>query len=567
MEEGLRHLFSEIQRRLPARVLALVLLRVLVILASFAWLAFAWPGLDHPRIVAAVLSGFLVHGVVLFALLWRRTEQVLRWNVAVMLVDMGFALALVALTGGARSVFFLAFYLITALQAYYCGIRQGVAVALGASALYLGVVWPTLEGPEWPDFVLRGGMLLLTGVGLGVLAEVEERERGKVRALNQELAVRERCITEILESLRDGVVVLDQSRRITTWNRAMAERFELPAGAVLGRPVVEVFPSLGEDGRPAALDRLFAGQAPGVTLERVVHERRPGEPRVLNIKGSVTRAHDGREPGVVLLVEDVTDRVAFEQSTRRAEKLAAIGTLSTGLAHEINNPIGVITSRIELMLEEAGAQGLPAGFREDLDVLRRHALRVARITQGLLSFARQAPGARAPLDLNAVVQETLLLVAKPAAKEGITLRPRLAPALPPVLGDANQLAQVVLNLVNNAREAIQGAGEIGIETDLEPARPGWVRLRISDTGIGIPEEHQAKIFDPFFTTKPAGTGLGLSVSYGIVKDHGGSLSVQSRVGAGTTFTLSFPGAEHVPPGAQQVLPGAQQVLRGTQRVG
>ncbi len=552
MKEGLRHLASEIQRRLPARILALVLLRVLVILASFAWLAVAWPGLEHPRLVAAVLSGFLVHGVVLFALLWWQAERVLRWNVAVMLGDMGFALALVALTGGTRSVFFLAFYLITALQAYYVGIRRGVAVALGASALYLGVVWPTLTGPAWPDFMLRGGMLLLTGVGLGVLAEVEERERDKVRALNQELAARERCIKEILESLRDGVVVVDQARRIAAWNRAMAERFELPAESALGRPLVEVFPSLGEEGRAAALDRLLAGEAPGVTLERVAHERHPGESMVLNIKGSVTRAHDGQGPGVVLLVEDVTDRVAFEQSTRRAEKLAAIGTLSTGLAHEINNPIGIITSRIELMLEEAGAQGLPAAMREDLEVLRRHALRVARITQGLLSFARQAPGAKALLDLNTVVQETLLLVAKPVSKEGITLRSRLAPALPAVLGDANQLAQVVLNLINNAREAIQGAGEIGIETDVEPARPGWVRLRVSDTGVGIPEEQQAKIFDPFFTTKPTGTGLGLSVSYGIVKDHGGSVSVQSRVGAGTTFTLSFPGAERVLPRAERV---------------
>ncbi len=540
----LHQLLSKVRQRLKPRILALILLRTLVILASFTWLAFAPPELlADPGLTAAVLLALLAYSLGLYALLWWRTAQVLRWNVAIMLGDMGFAFALVALTGGARSVFFLALYLIAGLQAYYYRIRRGLAVAFGASALYLGVVWPTLDGPEWPDIVLRGGMLLLTAVGLGVLAEVEERERDKVRALNQELAARKRFVEEILESLRDGVVVVDQARRITAWNRAMAERFELPAEAALGRSIVELFPSLGEAGRAAALDRLFAGQASALTLEGIPRETPIRGTRILDIGGSVLGPSDGRPEGVVLLVEDVTDRAAREESIRQAEKLAAIGTLSTGLAHEINNPIGIITSRIELMLEEAEAQGLPAGLREDLDVLRRHALRVARITQGLLSFARRSSGVRAPVDLSAVAEETLLLIRKQIAKEGITLRERLDASLPRVLGDANQLGQVVLNLVNNAREAIQGRGEIVIATGPDPARPGWLRLEVRDTGCGIPEEQRVKVFDPFFTTKPGGTGLGLSVSYGIVRDHGGIMEVESRVGSGSTFALLFPGID------------------------
>ena len=147
------------------------------------------------------------------------------------------------------------------------------------------------------------------------------------------------------------------------------------------------------------------------------------------------------------------------EALHQSEKLAAIGTLSAGLAHEINNPLGIITARIDVMLEDAEAQGLPAEVKEDLAVLRRNAQRVARIAQGLLSFARQSPGERVVVDLNQIVDETLLLVEKQASKESITVVRELAPDLPPIIGNPNQLQQVLLNLINNAREAM--STEIG----------------------------------------------------------------------------------------------------------
>jgi signal transduction histidine kinase len=224
----------------------------------------------------------------------------------------------------------------------------------------------------------------------------------------------------------------------------------------------------------------------------------------------------------------------------QSEKLAAIGTLSAGLTHEINNPLGIITARIDVMMEEADAHRLPEQLREDLAVLRRNAQRVARIAQGLLSFARQTPGQRVPLDLNQVVEETLLLVEKQAAKERISVVRELATDLPPILGNANQLQQVLLNLINNAREAMANSGTITIATARAPKSAGDIRLRVSDTGPGIPAEHLSKVFDPFFTTKPGGTGLGLAVTYGIVKDHEGVLEVQSEVGKGSHFTVTLP---------------------------
>jgi C4-dicarboxylate-specific signal transduction histidine kinase len=249
------------------------------------------------------------------------------------------------------------------------------------------------------------------------------------------------------------------------------------------------------------------------------------------------------------LITDITERKRVEAQLQRqretlyqSEKLAALGTLSAGIAHEMNNPLGIITSRIEVMLLDAEEHNLPPQVLEDLQVLHRATQRVARIASNLRSFARQTPREHARVDLNAVVQETLLLMQKPLEVDGIRLTTRLDPALAPILGDASTLQQVLLNLVTNAREAMASSGEIRIETSPAAAPTGWVQLVINDTGPGISPEELLKVFDPFYTTKKTGTGLGLSVSYGIIQDHHGTVDVQSVPGRGTTFVLAFPAA-------------------------
>jgi signal transduction histidine kinase len=243
------------------------------------------------------------------------------------------------------------------------------------------------------------------------------------------------------------------------------------------------------------------------------------------------------ESGLVALgfITDVTARRVLERSARQAEKLASLGTLAAGLAHELNNPIGIISSRAELTLLDAESKALPEDVAEDLRVIHRHAQRVARIAHGLLSFSRHSSGEQGRVDLNRVVDETLLLVEKMIVNDGIAFRRALAPDLPPIWGDANALQQVVMNLVTNARDAVKG----GVETTATIEPPGGVRLVVHDTGPGIPPELLPKIFDPFFTTKAEGTGLGLSISYGIVRDHQGTVDVQSTPGEGTTFVLTF----------------------------
>jgi PAS domain S-box-containing protein len=382
-------------------------------------------------------------------------------------------------------------------------------------------------------------MLVGTAVGVGILAQVEESERVALAKLSSDMQAREQFIRSVIESLGEGLVTLDLDGRVTGWNRAMEQRYRVSAAEVMGQRFLDRFPAYVQEGLTEPLRRLLGGEVEEFTLEALTHGTLGQRQVVQNLKGTLLR-QGGQPAGAVLLIQDITERLALERSARQAEKLAALGTLAAGLAHELNNPIGIISSRIEIMLLDAEAEPLPPAVMEDLRVLHRHAQRVTRIGQGLLSFARRSPGVRGPVDLNHLVEETLLLMERQVGKSGIALRRALTPDLPAVWGDENELQQVMVNLLTNARDALVHGGEIAVRTVRAPGEAGAVRLVVSDTGPGIPPDVLPRIFDPFFTTKSGGTGLGLSISYGIVREHKGTVDVQSKPGEGTTFVLTFP---------------------------
>jgi two-component system NtrC family sensor kinase len=517
------------------RVLALPLLRILAVGIGVAWVALS-PGHEAGGLVLA----FVLYSAGIITALAAWPAGILRLNVFVLVVDLGFALALIAATG-AGSAMFLALLVITGLQSYYYGIRRGVLVGVAAAIGYLVVGWPAPTGLEWANVMIRLAALVATAVGIGILGDLEDRERIKVLELTRQAQARERFITNVVGSLQEGVVALDADGRVIAWNEALERSGGVEAVAALGRDFFAVFPSAGRLAWSDSLRQLLAGTIESFTAEAADYDRPDGGRAILNVRGTLLREH-GRPAGAVLLVEDVTSRVSLERSARQAEKLAAIGTLAAGVAHELNNPIGVISSRIELMLLDAESRAVPPDVLDDVRVLQRHAQRVARIAQGLLSFARQAPRAETPVDVNELVEDTLLLVEKSIVREGLRLTRTLAPGLPPIQGDANALQQVLVNLLTNARDALGGRGEIVIETAPTREPPGGVRLVVRDSGPGIPPEALHRVFDPFFTTKREGTGLGLSISYGIVRDHHGTVDVRSEPGRGTTFILTFPGA-------------------------
>jgi two-component system, cell cycle sensor histidine kinase and response regulator CckA len=285
-----------------------------------------------------------------------------------------------------------------------------------------------------------------------------------------------------------------------------------------------------------------------------------GERTLSGVMVLLTRAPREPDNALLAMLNDIGRRIGQHLDHRRtevelrkqrevlfqSEKLSALGRLVAGVAHEMNNPLGIISSRIELMLADAEGQSLPDQLLDDLRVVHRNVMRVAGVAQALRSFARQSTGERRPVDLNTVVAETLLLVGKSMSTDNIRITTDLDPELPLVLGDANALQQVLLNLLTNAHEAMTGAGEIRIRTGRDPARPGRLRLIVADTGPGIPTAHLPHLFEPFYTTKPSGTGLGLAVSYGIVQNHLGTIDIESVPGQGATFTLNFPVPESAP---------------------
>ena len=225
----------------------------------------------------------------------------------------------------------------------------------------------------------------------------------------------------------------------------------------------------------------------------------------------------------------------------QSEKLAAFGQLGAGIAHEVKNPLAGILGYVQLSLRKTEPDTV---LHNNLKVIEKETKRCRTIIDNLLKFARQERVEMKPLELNGVVEETAALVDHQLGMHGIRLEKELAQGLPAIFGNANQLQQILLNLVLNAEQAMEGKqGKIRITTGR--TGEGRAEVRISDTGPGIPKEIQARLFEPFFTTKPAGkgTGLGLSVTYGIVKDHQGEILVESEPGQGATFILRFPGVK------------------------
>jgi len=222
-----------------------------------------------------------------------------------------------------------------------------------------------------------------------------------------------------------------------------------------------------------------------------------------------------------------------------AEKLGALGAMYAGLCHEINNPLSVIMARTKMLLGQAREGGASREMVPDLEAIDRHAARISGLIRGLLAFARQAPFEIHETDVNAVVTNVLAVIERPLARQGIRLESVLQPALPVLRACPEQLEQALVNLVNNARDAMPKGGTITIRTSREGGR---VIVAVQDTGIGMTPEVQARIFEPFFTTKEAGkgTGLGLSLAFGTVKAHGGELEVQSSPGRGSLFRVILP---------------------------
>jgi len=337
----------------------------------------------------------------------------------------------------------------------------------------------------------------------------------------------------IVESINVGIFAIDLSDRIESWNAQMEAMYALSRAEAIGQELRSVFPLEFID----ALEGLRSDQ--GVHhLYKFRLTTRAGEQRTANIAIAPLLSRDFVPVGRIVLVDDITERVTLESQLAQADKLSSIGLLAAGVAHEINTPLAVISSYAQMLAKQLRGD---TRLWPVLDKITQQSFRAAEIANGLLNFSRTSTTEFRSTDLNQVIRDTLSLLEHQFKTAQILVDLDLAKDLPPIHGNPGKLQQVFLNLLLNAKEAMPGGGRLRVATLVN----SHVEALVSDSGSGIAPEHLKRIYDPFFTTKnmpgdKRGTGLGLSVSYGIIQEHAGKIHVESAIGAGTTFHLEFP---------------------------
>jgi PAS domain S-box-containing protein len=337
----------------------------------------------------------------------------------------------------------------------------------------------------------------------------------------------------IIESINIGVLAFNLERRVESWNSSMEKLYGLRGSEAVGKRLEEIFP-------PDLLAELTRAFEPLRTLSlykfrlHTAAERQ----RIVNVSMTPLVGKDHQVIGGLLVFNDYTERVSLEDQLVQAEKLSSIGLLAAGVAHEVNTPLAVIASQAQMLAKQIPPED-PSS--RTLDKVIKQAFRASEIVNNLLKFSRVSGSEYGDLDLNRVIRETLSLAEPMLRASKISVNRQLSSSLPAVYGNSGKLQQVFMNLIMNARDAMPRGGELTVATEAEDS---VVQVEVSDNGVGISPDHLRKIFDPFFTTKPGsrGTGLGLAVSYGIIREHAAKIRVESTVGQGTSFRLEFPSA-------------------------
>jgi len=339
----------------------------------------------------------------------------------------------------------------------------------------------------------------------------------------------------IVESINVGVMALDMEDRIESWNAQMEVMYALPRWQTLTQPVRSIFPA-------EFVEEFYrVRQNAGINNLYKFRLLTPaGETRTVNVAIAPLVTRKFQVIGRLVIMDDITERVELEGQLSQADKLSSIGLLAAGVAHEVNTPLAVISSYTQMLAKQLQGDPQKSGL---LEKITRQTFRASEIVNNLLNFSRTSGTEFTDIDINKVITDTLALLEHQFKTAKIRLHAELTPGISAIQGNPGRLQQVFLNLFLNAKDAMPGGGTLNVAT----SNGDMVSVRVSDTGSGIAPEHIQRIYDPFFTTKTApkegqnrGTGLGLSVTYGIIQEHAGKIRVESDPGAGTTFALDFP---------------------------
>lgn len=386
------------------------------------------------------------------------------------------------------------------------------------------------------------GIMTLTGY---LVDKIDPRHRELLLSIGRQIGVTmeslqnmtslmqsKELLQSVFDAIADLVVLVSPDGFLRMVNKAFLVRYDFSPDTVLNRHIEELAAM-----QPVPF-ALFSHISQVKLLESVSDFSQLPNGQLFETHFYPAFDDHGELKNIVCYAKDVTQQKQVEHRMQQTEKLVALGQLAAGVAHEINNPLGIILCYTDLLKEDFGS--LPDKV-EDLNIIEKHVKNCQRIVHDLLSFARNQETTRAPGSLNAAIEQVVSMVASQLAKQGITVVQKLDPDIPLLEMDTEKMKQVFMNLCINAAQAIGENGEIDIETHCLPNK-GQVKIMVRDTGPGIAPEIQDKIFEPFFTTKGPrdGTGLGLSLSYGIIRDHGGEIYAQSKPGKGAVFTIIFP---------------------------
>ena len=362
------------------------------------------------------------------------------------------------------------------------------------------------------------------------LQEYSESLEVKVQERTREIEETKTYLENLLENANDVIYTLDLDQRFTYVN-SKVESWGYRKEDLIGRPYLSLMSKRHRGKRLRTTLDIGTKQAYEVEILN-----KTGEPRNALVSVSPLRDNSGQIVGVLGIARDITEKKRLEQQVLNAEKLASIGKLAAGVAHEINNPLGGILNCLYNLRKKSVSLDRATEYLASMEEGLR---RVQKIVRQLLDFSQQHDPELTPTEVNAIIERVLTLTSYAFEGTRVRLHRELGHELPPLLADRHMLEQVLMNLILNAVQAIRGEGVVTVRSGHDGP---WCTIEVEDTGSGIPPDVLPKIFDPFFTTKGQGegTGLGLSVSLGIVERHGGEIAVKSQVGHGTTFIVRLP---------------------------
>ncbi|MDI6901478.1 MAG: ATP-binding protein [Anaerosomatales bacterium] len=443
------------------------------------------------------------------------------------------------------------YYIPIMYAGFVFGKRGGFITALAASLLFAPHAQMSLGGLLGPhiDNFYEIVMYLAIGMLFGWLRDLEEVRTRDLKQVSVQLEEAYRKLEEraiqlvniqdytqsILRSITSGVITVGPDGSVATANPAAERMIGIREVDMVPRRIRTLFGD--DDGLDDDVRKVLEGRLPRMLREMklVTHNGRTLHAQVVT---SRMRDIDGRILGAVVTLEDVSEVKALTDQLIRADRLAAMGELTAGVAHEVRNPLGIIRASVQLV-EESDCQ--PARVREATHVIKHEIDRLDKVIKALLDFGRPSSPALSPVMITDVLDDVILFTRRFAGQSNVAIVQEPHDEVPLVMADADQMKQVFVNLISNAVQAMEeGGGTITVTTVHEGA---FVSVRVADTGPGMPPDQLSKVFDPFYSTRDEGTGLGLTMVHRIIDEHGGRIEVRSTEGSGTTFTVALPVAQ------------------------